>query len=181
MTDHKVLIEELRTAIAAFDNLVIGETERALLVAAERAADMLEQPGDAEKRKPFRMLVDPEWLKDKILNEPEGEVSAGIYHPEAPADAEQAKWQPIETAPRKADRILVFYVDAWNTSRVKEAWWSIPYDGAPDERGWWQTMEGVLLSADLHKASDGRPLGATHWRPLPGPPAALNVSQPGVK
>jgi len=78
-------------------------------------------------------------------------------------------WQPIETAPRDSRHLLVYYPRPESDRQtVMEAWWAIPYEAAPAEKGWWQTMGGVLLSADLH---DG--LGATHWMPLPDPPAEM--------
>lgn len=74
-------------------------------------------------------------------------------------------WQAIESAPRNSTHILVFYPREDDRQQVMEAWWAIPYEGAPVEKGWWQTMGGVLLSADVH---DG--LGATLWMPLPAGP-----------
>jgi hypothetical protein len=79
-------------------------------------------------------------------------------------------WQPIETAPRDSSRILVFYRKWDGTPVVCEAWWAIQYESAPNARGWWQTMSGLLLSADVHFGPKQNPLGATHWMPLPEPP-----------
>lgn len=74
-------------------------------------------------------------------------------------------WQPIETAPRvPPDVVLVCYPRSDGGRQVWEAWWAIPYEAAPVEKGWWQTSNGVLLSHDVHG------LGATHWMPLPTPP-----------
>jgi len=80
------------------------------------------------------------------------------------------EWKPIETAPRDRN-ILVYFRDGWDNDRVQEAWWKMPYDGAPAVQCAWETMKGTLLSADVHFNSDGQPLGATHWMPLPEPPA----------
>lgn len=80
-------------------------------------------------------------------------------------------WQPIASAPRDSRRILVAYQSELVGWLVKEAWWRIPYEEAKPDEGYWQTMDGALLSADVHKAfKDGQPLGATHWQPLPSPP-----------
>jgi hypothetical protein len=81
-------------------------------------------------------------------------------------------WQPIETAPRDSTHVLLFRPSRDDPARqtVMEGWWSIPYEAAPREKGWWQTMGGVMLSADVHLTSDGLALGATHWAPLPPPP-----------
>lgn len=83
MTDRAALITDAVRSSPAYLSLC-GHQKAADELQA--LLDHLSAPGGAE-RKPFRMLVDPEWLIDKILNEPEGEVSAGIYHPEAPAKA----------------------------------------------------------------------------------------------
>lgn len=86
-------------------------------------------------------------------------------------ELEDAGWQDISTAPRDRN-ILVYFRDGWGQDRVQEAWWKSPYEGAPLERCSWETMKGTLLSADVHRTMDAekRPLGATHWRPLPKPP-----------
>lgn len=78
------------------------------------------------------------------------------------------EWQPIETAPR-LDHILIYLPN--NSQPVMEAWWTSPYEGALASQCSWQTMRGIVLSADVHKAPDGTPLGATHWMPLPKPPS----------
>lgn len=80
-------------------------------------------------------------------------------------------WQPIETAPRDRN-ILIYTPPIWpGQTGVKEAWWKSPYEGAPMSQCSWETMTGTNLSADVHEALDGTPLGATHWMPLPPPPA----------
>lgn len=49
---------------------------------------------DAVERKPFRMQVDKDWLRRKIEQDgDDGEVSAGIAHPEAPAEARAQYWK----------------------------------------------------------------------------------------
>ena len=75
------------------------------------------------------------------------------------------KWQPIDTAPRDSSRVLVANKNSYGEWRVHEAWWAIPYDGAPQEYGWWcHDGDGCLLDDSIH------PCGATHWMPLPSPP-----------
>ena len=81
-------------------------------------------------------------------------------------------WQPIETAPRDQRRVLIGYFDTEGIWRERIAFWGIPYEGAPKEAGWWHADGGgTSLSADVHtKWTDGKPLGVTHWMPLPEPP-----------
>lgn len=89
--------------------------------------------------------------------------------------AMRGQWRPITTAPRDPpDRILIYCPEA--SRKVREAWWAIPYEGAPTDRGWWQTMDGVVLSADVHRTLQGAWLGATHWMPLPDPPSTTTGS-----
>lgn len=88
-------------------------------------------------------------------------------------------WQPIDTLkpedrPRQG-RVLIYCADS--SRPVKEAWWSMPYENAPPEQCCWQTMDGAVLSADIHKSPQGRPLGATDWMPMPAGP--LNDQQRG--
>lgn len=77
-------------------------------------------------------------------------------------------WQPIETAPRQFGHLLIYIPDSLQP--VREAWWKMPYEGARPEQCSWETMRGTCLSADVHRALDGTPLGATHWMHLPDPP-----------
>jgi hypothetical protein len=83
------------------------------------------------------------------------------------------RWLPIATAPRDSTRVLVFCPTDDPPRRVIfEAWWAIPYEAAPLERGWW-CYDGnkTMLSADVHRR------GATYWMPLPDPPLS-DVSEP---
>lgn len=81
-----------------------------------------------------------------------------------------SEWKPIATAPR--DRNILICVPGYDDydQRVREAWWKSPWDGAPMKQCAWETMKGTVLSSDVHATSDGKPLGATHWQPLPEPP-----------
>ena len=75
----------------------------------------------------------------------------------------QCAWRLIKTAPRDSTHVLLYCPRSEpDRQTVMEGWWAIPWEGAPPEKGWWQTMGGTMLSADVH---DG--LGATHWMPLP--------------
>jgi hypothetical protein len=76
-------------------------------------------------------------------------------------------WRAIETAPRDSSRVLIAFKSQLLTDhvRVHEAWWRMPYEAAPLDQCAWQTMDGMVLSADVHGG-----LGATHWMPLPTPP-----------
>lgn len=83
-----------------------------------------------------------------------------------------SEWQSIETAPRDSTHVLVYFPrPGEGRQEVMEAWWAIPYEDAPPDKGWWQTMGGVLLSSDVHG------LGATHWMPLPSPPGSAKGAQ----
>ena len=74
-------------------------------------------------------------------------------------------WQPIETAPKDSARILIYAVSpATGEGRIYMAWWTIPYESAPDERGWWETQ---LFGG---RSSPVVPEFVTHWMPLPAPP-----------
>lgn len=80
-------------------------------------------------------------------------------------------WRPIESAPRDGRQILVGYFNYEGEWKVHEAWWRMPYESAPAKSCWWcHDKDGTLLSADIHVGSNGKRLGATHWRPLPAPP-----------
>jgi len=82
-------------------------------------------------------------------------------------DAEvQAEWQPISTAPRDSTRVLIYFPPPSERRRVREAWWRMPYEDAPADQCYWcYDDNGCGLDASIHK------IGATHWRPLPPPPA----------
>lgn len=74
------------------------------------------------------------------------------------------EWQPIATAPKDSSRILIYAVSsATGHGSIHLAWWAIPYENAPDERGWWETG----LYGTHHPVV---PEFVTHWMPLPDPP-----------
>lgn len=79
---------------------------------------------------------------------------------------ERMQCRPIETAPRDSRRVLVASNHGSAGWIVREAWWRLPYDGAPDNRCWWcYDGDRTLLDSSVHNG-----LGATHWMPLPPPP-----------
>lgn len=73
----------------------------------------------------------------------------------ARAEGERA-WQPIETAPRDGTRILLRETD--------DEMWVGHWDTSP-----WVTGVGAWIT--LENRSDTYEIAATHWQPLPTPPA----------
>lgn len=76
-------------------------------------------------------------------------------------DAEQAQWRPIETAPKDGTFVLACHVGPW--AETYEQWrapmtvaWRGFHPNAPGKKQW--------------RNSDGKPVGPTHWMPLPAPP-----------
>lgn len=72
------------------------------------------------------------------------------------------EWQPIETAPK--DRVILLgYEPHWRLEgdrRVYEGRWN-------EEQSTWTSVNGFLVHS-----------GASHWMPLPAPPAALAPASP---
>jgi hypothetical protein len=64
---------------------------------------------------------------------------------------EMSEWQPIETAPKEGEAILVYF-QKWKSQYVVS--WGSSFDGD----GWW-CLDNMLSAAD-----------ASHWMPLPEPP-----------
>lgn len=77
-------------------------------------------------------------------------------------------WQPIETAPRMGEAVIVAcYSKHTETWLVCEAQWLIPYEGCQERSGYWGLLADktrCILDASVHKN------GASHWMPLPEPP-----------
>jgi hypothetical protein len=77
----------------------------------------------------------------------------------APASA----WQPIDTAPKDGQLVLVAFRrciytdDSRNRTKVREAWLDPHCNGGT----WWLSTEGYALEG---------PEKPTHWMPLPEPP-----------
>lgn len=82
------------------------------------------------------------------------------------------EWQPIETAPRDSRRVLIASKNISGEWRVREAWWRLPYEGAPDTQCWW-SFDGdkMILDASIHGG-----IGAMHWMPLPEAPNATKLT-----
>ena len=76
------------------------------------------------------------------------------------------EWLSIETAPRDSSRVLVASFSESRGWRVREAWWATPWDGCPAEQCYWcYDGKAALLDKSVHG------IGASHWMPLPPPPA----------
>lgn len=82
------------------------------------------------------------------------------------------EWQPIETAPRDGTSILL-YLPNNDRRTVREAWWSIPYEGAPT--GYWTTPHGPTGRGYIILQD-----APSHWMPLPAPPGSSNRLIPTV-
>lgn len=85
----------------------------------------------------------------------------------------EADWQPIETAPKDGDCILLLWQAPDCTPEVDKCYWdTLPTaDGRELEPSWVIAAEGGCRYARW-------PGGYTHWMPLPSPPrAALHTPQ----
>jgi len=139
----------------------------------ERMAAPSEPPASIEPQQTLRLIAgslhDPNFQRDAAMD--------ALYRIAAELDLRASgapsMWQPIETAPRDSRRLLVYYPSEFPDARtVFEAWWRMPYEGAPPEQCWW-CYDGnkTMLSVDVHRTLDGKPIGATLWMPLPAPPS----------
>lgn len=72
------------------------------------------------------------------------------------ATASMTEWQPIETAPKDGTRVLL-----WNGQEMFVAHWWNPSRSCPA----WFFFFGSTSE------NDGTVPNATHWMPLPEPPA----------
>lgn len=93
----------------------------------------------------------------KTLHKPNSKAAAEIERLEAKCERlEAANWQPIETAPRCGDEVIL-----WTERGVTSPCiWS--KKGDISENGfwlWWQAEPEYLIEVK-----------ATHWMPLPSPP-----------
>jgi hypothetical protein len=112
------------------------------------------------------MVVEAFKALHRIADKLEDKTEALLRQPQAQG------WQPIESAKRDQRRVFVGYYDREGVWREFVAFWALPYESAPMDQCYWRTDSGgTLLSADVHKDAHGKPLGATHWHPLPSPPA----------
>ena len=69
-----------------------------------------------------------------------------------------SEWQPIETAPKDGTRVLVY--SSWVVKATDIARWI-----GPPHNIWKRDREGDVVKA-------------THWMPLPDPPAAIRSMNP---
>lgn len=67
---------------------------------------------------------------------------------------EEAKWRPIETAPKDGTPVLLFFPAGPHHGGAIEGWW---FSSPKEIDDGWETIIGTI----------GEP---THWRPLPDPP-----------
>jgi hypothetical protein len=74
-----------------------------------------------------------------------------------------SEWQPIESAPKDADALLLFE----DGEGVHQGYW---YDLDANDQYW--------VSAETQGLTGGR-MNPTHWMPLPDPPSATGRSREG--
>lgn len=87
-------------------------------------------------------------------------------------------WQPIETAPKDGEPILIGWQDETHGWQTRCAWWDERFapdwdketDGVNDYRPAW--TDGRVMSFNYEETYEYTP---THWQPLPEPPA---IEQP---
>ena len=70
-------------------------------------------------------------------------------------------WQPIETAPKDGERILL----AWGIDAIEIGWWK--HNGRTQ-----RSYFAIDHEMDDYELADDQP---THWMPLPLPPQAFGV------
>ena len=80
---------------------------------------------------------------------------------EAQQRAERAEWQPIETVPED-EYVLVAYDEPFFGTMTKEV-----------TIGVWESAEGKMMQSLPTREL----LRATHWQPLPTPPAAQTLKE----
>jgi hypothetical protein len=121
------------------------------------------------------MTTDPKKLAEEIkalvqMDASPGEICRAIDQLSALAEKAELAWQPIETAPRDGTPVLLVSANAAEPS-AEVGHWS-DEDGTfrvgyPDD---WFRLAGHGLRSWLDIA--------THWQPLPAPPAALSTGEP---
>ena len=81
-----------------------------------------------------------------------------------------SEWQPIETAPKDGEHILVSFgtMGIWQVSWCAPAW--AEHD---DKDSWiWCVDDNKHGPYALRGYNDEGPRAPTHWMPLPAPPVA---------
>ena len=84
------------------------------------------------------------------------------------------EWQTIETAPRNGTSVLIYMPEAAR-KKVQEAFWAMPWEGAPDDQCYWMTPIGPAGRGYMIL-----PVAVTHWMPLPAPPLLDNAVVSGA-
>lgn len=69
------------------------------------------------------------------------------------------KWEPIETAPKDGQEVLIYLRSPW--SRVELARWFEPWGN------WIQSGDPSPIDDEMYGIGSGVP---SHWMPLPEPP-----------
>lgn len=84
------------------------------------------------------------------------------------AALQQQGWRDIASAPKDGSRVLIWAESPATGHRsVHLAWWAIPYEDAPNDRGWWETG----LYGTSHPVV---PQFTKGWQPLPPLPASAS-------
>lgn len=73
-------------------------------------------------------------------------------------------WMPIETAPKDGTNVLLYMRES-TRSKVREASWATPWDGAPDDQCYWMTPIGPAGRGYIIL-----PSAVSHWMHLPAAP-----------
>lgn len=145
------------------------------------------------------LRVENERLKDEIRlitapQEATGNVVHALMQQNAALRAEiEGRWQPIESAPKDGQEILIFYpayrlcgagetyrkvdhnrvdVGVLIGSKIATAYWYSAEQGhwwSKPDGGYWETLSGQSLGGLAESAP-------THWQPLPKPPAEGEVN-----
>jgi hypothetical protein len=91
---------------------------------------------------------------------------------------EPMDWQPIETAPKDGNKIILYYRNRHNFGRTVMGCWvtdeqanETDTDGVGLEAGWYEQIDNWDDYAQI-AIHEGEP---THWMPLPKPPAAHGI------
>jgi hypothetical protein len=97
-----------------------------------------------------------------------------------PPKREPMDWQPIETAPKDGNKIILYYQNRHNFGRTVMGCWvtdeqanETDTDGVGLEAGWYEQIDNWDDYAQI-AIHEGEP---THWMPLPKPPIAHGIGE----